>query len=208
MSQIKKQLRNPIVQQYVLEIALPLVGYLFFDWSLTIIAVFYLIDFLASEVARNRRVYKVYRQNQNNSISNFVLSAIGGGLIFLAVSVLSWFIFTDVYADNLDFFYAEIIEFAKGEMWLLIPIVYLVYHLKDVMMFFAPRRFLNRDYQKMVKYQLLELIILLALISGGLLLWRYMQVDDIVAIIIFLVIKIGYDILIARTLDQKYVIKS
>lgn len=201
---MKEKFKNPIIQQYVLEIALPIVGYFFFDWSITIIAVFYLIDYFCAEIARNRRVFKVYKNTKNAKQNGFVFSMFFGASLFALAFAFTYLNFELRYAKNLQAMYAELLEFAKDELWFLLPVVYLVYHLKDVMTFYAPRRFLKRDYKKMVKYQIMEMTILVVLILFGVFCWRYFQLNDIVAIFSFIIIKIGFDILVARTLDAKY----
>ena len=201
---MKEKLRNPLIQQYVLEIALPLVGYFFFDWSITIIAVFYLIDFFCAEIARNRRVFKVFKNTPNAKQNPFIYSMMAGGFLFAFSFAWTYWNFEMRYANDLTVMYTELKEFAREEIWFLLPLVYFVYHMKDVMTFYAPRRFMKRDYQKMVKYQVLELTILTILIVAGVFCWSFFEIGDIVAMIAFIVLKVGFDILVARTFDVKY----
>ena len=201
---MKDKLKNPLIQQYILEIALPVVGYFFFDWSITIIAVFYLVDWFCAEIARNRRVFKVYINTKNSKQNGFIYSLMIGGFLFALTFAWTYWNFEMRYADQLPKMYEELSVFAREELWFLVPIVYLVYHLKDVMTFYAPRRFLKRDYQKMVKFQLVELVIFSALVIIGVLLWRMLEISDVLAIISFIILKIGFDILVARVFDVKY----
>lgn len=201
---VKERLRNPLIQQYVLEIALPLVGYFFFDWSLTIIAVFYLIDFLGAEIARNRRVYKVFKSTPNAKQNGFVISLMAGGFLFALCAAWVWWNFELKMARNLPGFYSELREFSREELWFLLPLVYFVYHIKDVMTFYMPRRYMKRDYSKMVRFQIVELFVLTLIILVGTVCWRYFEIGDVEAIVIFIVLKIGFDILVARALDSKY----
>lgn len=201
---IKQKLKNPLIQQYVLEILLPIVGYFFFDWSLNIIAAFYLVDYACSEVARNRRVFKVYKNHDSDSVVWFILSLLGGAVLFFITLWWVWIVLSVQEVDYEPELIRELTAFAKEELWLLLPIVYLVYHMKDVMTFYMPRRYMKYDYKKMVSYQLVELTILTVLIFGGTLLWVFTDMHDIPVLISFIIIKIGFDILVARTLDQKY----
>jgi hypothetical protein len=202
---VKKHLKNPLIQQYVLEILLPIIGYFFFGWSINIIAAFYLVDYSCAEIARNRRVFKVYKQKSENNPFLFYTSVITGVLLF---SVTVWWVWTVLQVQQFDY-EAELIEeltaFAKEELWLLFPIVYLVYHIKDVMTFYMPRRFLKYDYLKMVKFQLIELIILTVLIFAGTLVWVFTDLEDVTVLIAFIILKLGFDILIVRSLDSKYI---
>ncbi|MCB9224393.1 MAG: hypothetical protein R2780_06005 [Crocinitomicaceae bacterium] len=201
---VKKQLKNPLVQQYVLEILLPIVGYFFFDWSLTIIAAFYLIDFFSSEIARNRRVYKVYSVNEVDTILPFIISLISGIILFSISILWVWLMLSWYHTDYEVEMITELKAFAREELWLLLPIVYLVYHVKDVMTFYMPRKFMQVRYKPMVKFQVLELLILTILILSGTFIWQFFQLPDLVVLFGFVIIKIGFDILVARTLDEKY----
>ena len=202
----KEKLKNPLIQQYLLEIALPIVGYFFFDWSITIIAVFYLVDYLSAEIARNRRVYKVYKNTTNASSNGFIVSMMVGGFFFALSTAWTWWNFEEKFSNSRDAFYNELINFAREELWILLPLVFFVYHVKDIMTFYAPRRFMKRDYRKMVKFQLVEIMILTILILSGTFCWRYFEISDVVAIISFIVLKIGFDILVTRTLDAHYIL--
>lgn len=201
---MKEKLKNPLVQQYFLEIALPVVGYFFFDWSVTIIAAFFLIDFFCAEIARNRRVFKVYRSTKNANQTFFIISMMTGGFLFALSLAWTWWNFEMRFENTLDHFYLELTDFAREEMWFLLPLVYFVYHVKDVMTFYMPRRFLKRDYKKMVKFQILELLVMTSLILIGVSCWRYFEMDDLTAIFSFIIFKIAFDILIARFFDAKY----
>lgn len=203
---IKKQLKNPLVQQYVLEIALPLAGYFFFDWSLAIIAAFYLLDFFSAEIARNRRVYKVFKSTGSAKVDRFMISLFVGGLFFFVSLYWTWenlILMTDG-EEGLIALHEELKAFAREELWLLVPIVLFVYHLKDVMTFYMPRRYMKYNYEKMVKFHLIELLILTTLILIGVFCWRYFQLADLTVLIGFIVVKLGFDILIARSLDARY----
>lgn len=201
---VKKQLKNPLIQQYILEILLPIVGYFFFDWSLNIIAAFYLTDYACSEIARNRRVYKVYKNKNDHQPTWFGLSLIGGLTLFIFTTWWVWKVLSVQEVDYEPELIAELTAFAKEELWLLFPIVYLVYHMKDVMTFYMTRKFTKYHYKRMAIYQLIELAILTALVFSGTLLWIYTDMADVPVLISFIVIKIGYDILVARTLEKKY----
>src|SRR5690606_31704192 len=143
---MKEQLKNPLVQQYILEIALPLVGYLFFGWSIAVIIAFYFIDYFCSEIVRHRRHYKIMT-HWNESKKLFFLSLTTSILVFAGLSFYVWTMlgmkdpFTNLHV-------LEIEEFAKSEGWFLIPIVYLANYMKDVMTFYAPRRFAKYNFRK------------------------------------------------------------
>jgi hypothetical protein len=195
---MKSQLKNPLVQQYVLEIVLPLVGYFFFDWSISVIIAFYFMDYLASEATRHRRHLKIKRaSNQKSTL--FVIGIIVSVLLFLMATYVAFFFL--LQAADFDHKYInEVFSFLKSEGWLLLPIVILASHLKDVMTFYAPRRFLNYDYSKTMKFYFVEVVIQFVLICSGLFFWANYKLPDVPALIGFIVIKVLFDQLLVRKL--------
>ena len=201
---LKDKLRNPLIQQYILEIALPLVGYFFFGWTIPVIIAFYFVDYLASEVARNRRVYKVFKTQQSQaSITPFFVSVIIALILYTANLFWCWHYTLIIFQNKLTVT-EELTAFAKEELWLLVPVVYFVYHFKDVLTFYMPRKFMKCDYKKMVRYQMVELVVLTILTFAGMTIWAVFSFSNITVLISFIVLKLGFDILLVRSLKSKY----
>jgi len=195
--------QNPFVQQYLIEILFPIIGYFFFDWSLTIIAVFYLVDQIASEFSFNRRLYKINRSG--NSPYKFVvlISVVFFLLIFfgeLFVLKISFLSSRNIEAAQL---YTEISTFAKEELWLLFPLVIFLYYFKDQFIFYMPRRYLQYDAKKSLIFHQLTNFISIGAIAIGVVIWGQTKIPDVVALIIFLVLKIGFDFTIVKWADRK-----
>ncbi|MBK9191411.1 MAG: hypothetical protein IPM77_07790 [Crocinitomicaceae bacterium] len=72
---LRDKLRNPFVQQYILEILIPLAGYFWFDWTIEIIALFYLIDQFASEFSFLRKLKSVAAYHQMSFSRHLIISA-------------------------------------------------------------------------------------------------------------------------------------
>lgn len=199
---IQEKLRNPVVQQYSLEIALPLLGYLFFGWTIPVIIAFYFMDYFASEITRNRRHNKIFSSQESTERLKFCL---GIGISILLFCGASFFAFQSlmVAGSNSDVLVIEVIEFAKNEGWYLLPVVYLAGHIKDVMTFYAPRRFLNYDFSLTLKYYSIEIMLQFMLICTGLYLWAFYKIPDVPALIAFVCIKIVFDQLLVRNLRKK-----
>jgi hypothetical protein len=194
-----KQLRNPIVQQYVLEIVFPLVGYFFFDWDILIIGVYYLIDHLCSQIMFFRRAYKANKHAKFPKSTRYLVIAIVIFLVFFSVETIglgqALMVTESMPLESvLDSFYT----FAKEELWILFPVVLIVYHFKDQLTYYMPRRFMNYDYQRMVFYDLLGGFIILFLLFSGGALWIVFDFSPLLAIIIFVIIKVAYDLTIKR----------
>jgi len=200
---IKSKLKNPLVQQYVLEIALPLLGYFVFGWHLSVIIAFYFIDFLVSEITRHRRFFAIAKhynyQTGFTAIMGIALSAIYfiAALTFALLIMLNpdW-VMSAEYKTELSGFFAF-------EGWVLIPIVYLAYHMKDMMTFYMPRKFAKYDYLKTMKNFQVEITLMFVLIMFGLYAWYIFAIPDIWALLGFITVKLVFDFLIAEPLRSK-----
>lgn len=200
---IKTKLRNPIFQQYVLEIALPLVGYFVFDWHLAVIIAFYFIDFLVSEITRHRRFFAIAKHyNYQFGFTAFA------GIALSAVYFLSALAFALIIMFNPDWVFssqyrAELSSFFSFEGWVLIPIVYLAYHMKDMMSFYMPRKFAKYDYPKTMKNFQIEITLMFVLIMFGIYAWYIFAIADVWALLGFVSVKLVFDFLIAEPLRSK-----
>ena len=195
-------MRNPFVQQYLIEIIFPLVGFFFFDWSLTIIAVFYLVDQIASEFSFVRRIHKISKSE--NRRSTFTLLTI---LLFLLLFSLQIFVLQNSFLAirNIDASQLnnEIWIFAKEELWLLFPLVIWLYHFKDQFTFYMPRRYLLYDLRKTFIYHQMMNVISISTILLSVTAWSNIKISDEFVLIIFLTLKIAFDFTIAKWADKK-----
>lgn len=203
MSTWKEKFRNPFVQQYLIEIIFPLVGFFFFDWSLTIIAVYYLVDQIASEFSFLRRLYKISKSENIQNGNRFLLAI----LIFLTLfSILifvlhnSFLTIRDINATQLNL---EVWNFAKEELWVLFPLVVWLYHFKDQFTFFMPRRYLLYDAKRTFIYHQLLNFISIGTIIIGVICWSQSKISDELILIFFLILKIAFDFTIAKWADKK-----
>lgn len=198
MNQLKQKLRNPLIQQYVLEILLPLVGYFFFDWSLLVIILFYMMDFLGSEMAKTRRVSKIYQHHQQKSLKEVLMSAAISLLAYSLLMILGSFMVLNIWPERFPNAVEESNVFILDEGWFLLPLVIFVYHVKDVLAFYVNRRYVIQDPKKYQQYAILDtlLITLMALI-GIISVLTFVQ-NDILAIIVFIAAKLIYDFTIVR----------
>ena len=191
---MKEKLKNPFVQQYALEILLPIAGFFFFDWSLTIIGVFYFLDQIASDLVFTRRLKRIGKET---GVSNFAALSILALIGFLLIFLIELFIFhkywPGIISQNTPDFYAELWDFTVSELWLLFPLLILMYHLKDTFTFYMPRRYLNYNFNKALIGRLILNAGILILIFAGLLLTPQLNGLEIIALFIFIAIKLAYD---------------
>ena len=200
----RKLLSHPLFQ-YVLEIVLPIIGYLFLGWTLPIIIAFYFFDFLGSEFARHKRHQKVMEVNSAASKSVWMSGVVVSIAVLALTASLAVFLMSSMVerADVKPI--AEILEFLQAEGWLLLPLVLLAAHLKDKMTFYLPKRFFDYSFDKLMRKFFIEITVLLPLISGGLLAYFYLSniLDGMILLTGFIMIKLGFDFLLAKMLDEK-----
>ncbi len=200
---IKERLRNPFVQQYLLEILLPIVGYYFFDWSLFIIACFYLVDQIGSEYSFDRKLIAICR-SENKSALRYNLISICFFLILVSLEIVM--LFNYFGGSNLETeqkMMNEFTLFAKEELWILVPLIILMYHLKDQFTFFMPRRYLQKDSKKFFFGHLIELIAIAILVVTGTFVFSNTIIPDQILLFSFLVIKLLFDFTIGRQIERK-----
>lgn len=199
-----KTLRNPLFQ-YGLEIALPIIGYLFLGWTLPVIVAFYFFDYLGSEFARHRRHHAVMKVNSAASKNKLIGGIVVSILCFsIALLFTTFFIFRSNGGVE-DSPLQEIVIFLKAEGWILLPIVILAYHLKDKMTFYMSKRFYDYSFDRMVKNYLIEISILFVLIITGLLSYSYLSEQNVNGILLlagFVIVKLAFDFLIVKRLDK------
>lgn len=200
---LRQRLRNPFVQQYLLEILLPLIGYFFFDWSLLIIAAFYVIDQLASEISFLRKFKAIRKAEQKPAL----VLLIGSLLLFMVMLWLESFALVDYFAspgfDRLQPLLDELITFAKDELWLLFPLVLVMYYLKDQFTFFMPRRYLQKESIRFFYWHWIENGVIISVLLLAVFIFGQREIPDVILISIFLVLKLTFDFTIVRISDRK-----
>lgn len=199
---LKKRLRNPFVQQYVVEIIFPLVGYFFFDWTIFIIGVYYVVDHLAAQLLLLRRLNWMRKHQSGNHLPLLINGLAGLVLIAIETAVLVYLIQL-TQKQSIEQIYEAFMDFLQNELWLLFPLLLLVYHFKDQFTFYMPRHYLQVSYEKRAYYSTVGLLaIVLLLIIGGVA-WFYIAFSNVIAIFVFLIIKVGYDLTIKQWIDKR-----
>lgn len=203
----KLNFRNPFVQQYIFEILFPLIGYFFFDWSLVTIVLFYLVDQLASEISFLRRYRRTSSiQQRHTRIFQILLPVIGVLIIFFELTLLyEFFMNRGLQQEEL---WTELNRFLKDESWILIPVVVLMYYLKDQFTFFMPRRFLAHDSAQMYRMHLVSDGFIALMVALGSLLLDKPGTSDVLILVIFLGSKIIFDLTVQQWLDKKSLLKN
>lgn len=191
---MKEKLKNPFFQQYALELLLPLVGYFFFDWSLTIIAVFYFLDQIASDIVYARKINKIgSEQKVKNHFFKSTVVLVNFLIIFVAEAALFDHFWPNLISQSKTEFYAEIWDFTVSELWILFPLLIAVYHFKDLFTFYMPRRFANHDFNKTIFSRTIFNLGIFMLVFNGLQLSPNIAGSELPALLVFIGIKLLYD---------------
>lgn len=204
---MKSKLRNPIVQQYALEIVLPIIGYFFFDWSIAVIIAFYFIDYFCSEIARFRRYHKI-RIHWNESPNRWILSLVISLVVFNTLAYLTMYAMTQAgSSDNSTVHLDQVSEFFASEGWFILPLVYLANYMKDSLTFYAPRRFTKYNFKNTIKAYFIEVSVFAVVVAVGVLVWGKYDIPDVLSLLVFIAVKLAYDQILLKQL-QKMAMKS
>lgn len=196
---LKTKLRNPRMQQYILEIIFPLAGYYFWDWSLLIIVVFYLLDYLASQLLFFRRLFFI-QKHQNIYIwwllplSILLFSGVYVGTLKLVSTSLVFVEYKSVKP------YDELLLFAKDELWFLFPMILLTYYMMDKMFFFMPRRFMKYKSKQYFTRNIMSNILAILLVAGASYFVGRDNFSDVVIILGIIITKLTYDLFVKKKL--------
>lgn len=189
----KTKIRNPKIQQGVLEVVFPVTGYLFWDWSLMIIVVFYLVDYLASQIFYIKRLHHILSFHQKEKFK-LISSAIFSFLIFYCGELLILDdSFSFIYKQKDEVYTIELIKFMKDEGWYLFPTVLLLYYMMDKMFFYMPRRYSNLDAKIYGLKHLVLNIIILFLIGVGKVMFDWFHPHDLIVIGGIIIVKLVFD---------------
>lgn len=206
MSRLKK-LQNPFIQQYLIEILFPLLGYFFFDWDILIIGVYYLIDHFCAQVLFFRRAHWVNKKGLQ-VLGNYplILAIFVFGVLFFAEFALLLYFLMEAKSMTLEAISNSFLVFAKEELWFLFPVVLFVYHLKDQFTFYMPRHYLKRKFIPYLWWDVGRNGFILALFGLFGYFWIYFKPNDLTIIFIFLVLKIGFDLTVKKFFERQSLI--
>jgi hypothetical protein len=191
---IKKELKNPFTQQNIAEILFPFIGYLFFDWSLLIIVVFYLLDQLAYQLIFFKRLYVInmYWDDKNGWL--YLITSIG---FFFLVFTIELYILNQSFSYISDItgncYLNELKTFAKNELWILFPVLLLMYYMQDKMLFYMPRRFEQYLSKTYMIHNLIKNVVILILVVVASYVYPLTNFPDLAIIFCIVSIKLIYD---------------
>ena len=195
----KVQLRNPKIQQGIMEVIFPIAGYFFWDWSILIIVVFYMIDWLASQIMYTRRLIKV--KEQFNESLNWVipLSVFLSVFLIVGISVILYFYFASLYGLDLEKnLNQELLFFSKDELWYLFPLILFSYHLMDKILFYVPKRFMNYSVRPYMYKNIVSNCMASVLIVLGVFVYANLEISEIFTLVLIVGVKLVFDMLIKK----------
>jgi hypothetical protein len=200
---LREKFRNPFVQQYAIEILFPILGFYFFDWSLIIIATFYLLDQLSSEVVYFRRLVWINNHQEDKKHPIFILEPILVFVTLFTIEILAiiylWIVKVEDWSDFLD----TLLQFTINELWFLFPMVLALYYVKDLFSFYMPRRYLVHNLRGTMNYHYLFNLAMLIGIVLFLLLITKTEINDHLILFLFIAAKLLYDFTVVRWCEKK-----
>lgn len=198
-----RQLKNPFVQQYLIEILFPLIGYYFFDWDILLIGLYYLIDYFVSIFFFLKRA-RLINKTSKSPIQIYKIAVVGCCLYLFFFFNLIGFVWrmSQFYANDMYGVLRKIELLFYSELWFLIPLIFMLFYFKDRMTFVVPRRFLNFDSKRYLIGDLIGAGVITFLFFTGLFLWKWFDLNDTFAILIFIGVKIIFDLTLKRKLTQ------
>lgn len=197
-------LKNPFVQQYILELLIPFIGYFFFDWTLPMIAFFYLFDLTGSVFSF---CYRVYISGKSQNLNWFGFALVGFTIGVIALVLLS-FILMIFFSRNNQLFIGNIQEhlqnFMISEGWLLLPLVILMYYLKDQFNFRMQRKFIDFNLKKnTIIFFFQNVFIVLIVYLSSFLFEQNALIKAWLLLIYFVILKVSFDFVSSR-IRKKY----
>lgn len=191
---LKKHLKNPVYQQYALELLFPIIGYVFFGWSFLIIVAFYLVDQLGNQVnflARLKFVQKLFLPKRN-----WLFPSMLAIFILLYAIELVWIndLFkTELYNCQFNFYFDELKSFIYEEFWLFLPLLVLANYLKDKMTFYKTDLPYQTSPLKMSLFNVIGLISSFIPILGVYFIWLAFKPSELLIIMVIAIVKLIYD---------------
>lgn len=196
MTEIKNPIKNPLFQQYALELLFPILGYLFFDWSFLVIVLFYLVDQLGNQVnffARLRFVQTLYLPKKKwiFPLSIFIFCIVLTAELGWLYSLFSG----SIYDCTTLYFHEALIDFLVSEFWLFLPILIAANYFKDKLTFYKTELPYKESPEKMIIFNWINFLSALLLIGSIYMIWLMFKPAFIWLIILIAILKLSYDLL-------------
>jgi len=167
---------------------------LFFDWSLLIIIVFYLLDQLAYQLLFFKRLKTIIKYWNNEKGWIYLFSSV---TLFLVLFIAELFFINQSFSFISDIigvcYLDELKIFAKNELWILFPVLLLMYYMQDKMLFYMPRRFEQYLTKNYTIHNLIKNLIILILVVIGTYIYPFVELPDLIVILCVVITKLAFD---------------
>jgi len=203
-----KWIKNPNVQQNALELLFPIIGFLFFDWSLLVIILFYLTDQLGVEFtfwARLKFVQKLFLPK----IKWLFFIVVIGFILFFTIEIISiGYVFTHEKFDcSILYFWLEFNQFLKQEFLLFLPALLFLNYFKDKMTFYKSNQPYQISPKRLIVFQFITYISRLILIGLMIIVWYSFKPSDIWFVLLIPIFKLVFDVGILPFFKQKFLLQ-
>lgn len=195
-------LRRLVYVQAVGDAVIPVVAFLFFDWALYFILLYYFIDLIISEITVHFKIKKVLRFRKGHSYYKSELKRGAYLSMFLMFAfIVLCHLAMDRYAYNINFS-KEFIAFLQykelgvpiPQGLLLIPILLLANYQQYQMIFIRNEQFRFLLPTQLMESKLRQNIILFLVALIGIPIIAFLQPNELIVILIIIISKFIYDI--------------
>lgn len=182
------------------ELLIPLLGYFFWHWNFYFIALFYFLDLIANTCFLPLKLSKIDGSvNHKTKIMQhymfYVLALIG---IFCLGVLLSGEIIPnfDLKAQSVSFFMLKDMGIAQG--FFLIPLVFYAGYMQYKMEFLMPKKFSQISVKALLKKHFTGLILCLGFLGISLGIAHFLNVPEIVAVLVLVCLTSAYSFWMKR----------
>lgn len=190
--------KQQVYIQLIGNLAIPLLGYFWWNWSLYFILLFYTLDLLAGLIVVFLKARKIKQVTQNTQIPTSTFASVA--IMFFALIVALFHIGSALLHPSIDF-QKEIITFLTYtemgiQQWIvLVPMVGLMAYSSYKMEFILPQLFLQQDEKTVWKNYLKEQFLMVAFSAILMLISVAYHFSDLVVLLIILAVTTIYNFL-------------
>lgn len=182
------------------ELAIPLLGYFFWNWNFYFIALFYLLDLLANTSILIFKLKKLptFKNDTSKITLHFSLYALSLTVLILVGTLLCQNLIPhfDLKKQTIAFMMLKDMGIAQG--FLIIPLVAYTAYLQFKTEYLMPKKYLIATSKTLLKKHHLGLIISLILISISLGVSYLIIIPEMIAVVTLIVLTASYSYFLRR----------
>lgn len=187
--------------QVLLELAIPLLGFFYWKWSLFFISLFLFIDLLANAVLLYFKVRKIDRE-QTGQVKNYVAYFL---VIALELIALFWAIVFAVQFIEKPFLLLEQLtnfvmlkDMGMPQGFFLIPLIVISSYMQYNMEFVKTKTYVTTNSLKLIKRMIFSVLFAVVCVSISGFMLKYFAIPEVYLLIVGLVLLAAYGYFVKR----------